>query len=171
MQDDALTSFLKDIETWLYSTPLSSFLTDHGRLWPWIESLHYIGLIMLFSSVIIFDLRVLGLMKSLSIPTLHKLIPIGMAGFALNVTTGSLFLTNSADQYIRNSAFQLKFLCLMIAGANVVAFYLFAWPQLKKMGDTPQALSWRIKIFTLISLAAWTGVIIGGRLITFYRPS
>lgn len=165
----ALTPFYESVEAWLSATPLAAVLTEYSQMWPWVETLHYFGLAMLFTSVIVFDLRVLGFLKSLSITTLHKLIPIGLTGIAINIMTGSLFLTSYPDQYVQNISFQLKIICLLIAGANVITFYAFAWPKLKT-SPNGTTLSWRIKVFALISLLAWTGVVIGGRLITFYRP-
>ena len=51
-------------EIWVRSTALSHFVLAHELwVWPGLEMLHYFGLSMLFGTVGVFDLRVLGLLK------------------------------------------------------------------------------------------------------------
>ncbi|MEP7246154.1 MAG: hypothetical protein ABI885_21080 [Gammaproteobacteria bacterium] len=40
-----------------------------------------------------FDLRVLGLLKRIPIGALHRLVPFGLAGYALNLLTGLTFFS------------------------------------------------------------------------------
>jgi len=49
---------------------------------------------------------------------------VSVLGFAINVTSGFMFLVTFPEQYVYNPAFQLKVLCLMLAGLNVMLFYL-----------------------------------------------
>ena len=70
--------------------------------WPMAESIHFLGLSMLVGCIGMFDLRLLGIGKRIPIAALHKLIPLGLTGFAINITSGSLFLLTEPDQYIYN---------------------------------------------------------------------
>ncbi len=63
---------------------------------------------MLFGTVGLFDLRVLGLLKRIPIGALHRLVPFGLAGYALNLLTGLAFFSAHPDQYAYNSAFWWK---------------------------------------------------------------
>lgn len=134
--------------------------------WPIAESLHFIGLSLLLGSVGVVDARLLGFGRSIDIAQLHTITRWGVAGFALNAITGLAFFVSAPDQYLYNPAFQLKVLCMTLAFANVVAFYGFAWPRLRTSEEVPLAA----KVCALASLSAWIGVIVFGRLITFYRP-
>ncbi len=137
--------------------------------WPIAESIHFIGLSMLIGAVGLFDLRMLGFVKTIPLAAMHKLVPFGVAGFLLNVTTGVMFITTVPDQYLYNPAVQSKFLFLAAAGINMLLFYMLCYRQVSATHATSAALT-KAKIFALISLTCWLGVIACGRLITFYRP-
>lgn len=137
--------------------------------WPIAESFHFLGLCLLVGCVGLFDLRLLGVMRRVPIATVHKLIPFGLAGFAINVLTGSLFLLTDPDQYIYNSSFHFKLLFLAIAGVNASLFYVTSFRRVftgSPSLDAPR----HAKVIAAISLCAWIGVITAGRLLTFYRP-
>jgi len=91
--------------------------------WPTLESIHFLGLCMLIGSVGVFDLRMLGVGQGIAYKDLHKLVKFGVVGYLLNVTTGTMFLTTSPDQYIYNPAFQTKMLFMLLAGLNMLWFY------------------------------------------------
>ena len=100
---------------------------------------------------------------------LHRLIPWGIAGFALNVCSGLLFVLTEPDQYIYNPSFHLKLVFLAIAGLNASLFYLTSYRQV--FGTAPSLdAPRRAKTIALVSLCAWMTVIVCGRMLTFYRP-
>jgi hypothetical protein len=137
--------------------------------WPIAESVHFIGLCLLVGSIGAFDLRLLGVMKRVPIAAMHRFIPLGLLGFAINICSGLLFLLTEPDQYILNPSFHLKLLFLAIAGTNAVSFYLTSWRTV--FGDTHvYEAPRRAKVIAAISLSAWVAVIICGRMLTFFRP-
>jgi hypothetical protein len=148
--------------------PIAAFMrTKWG--WPMAESIHFLGLSMLVGCVGMFDLRLLGMAKRIPIAALHRLIPWGLFGFAINVTTGSLFLLTEPDQYIYNPSFQFKVMFIAIAGINALMFYKTSWGRAtadNAIPDAPKAA----KVAAVISLSVWISVIVCGRLLTFYRP-
>jgi hypothetical protein len=137
--------------------------------WPIAESIHFIGLSMLVGCIGVFDLRLLGLGKRIPIASLHKLIPWGLAGFAINITSGSMFLLTEPDQYIYNPAFQFKVLFVMLAGANALTFYITTYRRATAPNASPDAPR-TAKVIAAVSLSLWVAVIVCGRLLTFYRP-
>jgi hypothetical protein len=137
--------------------------------WPFIESLHFIGLSLLVGTVGLFDLRLLGFVQAIPLRGLHKFIPLGVLGFVMNALTGLMFVTSNPDQYIYNPSFQLKLLCMLCAGLNLVLFYSTTFRKVLALEPSPAVLR-TAKVFATISLLCWIGVITGGRLITFYRP-
>lgn len=156
------------ITRWSYDVGLFGVMNSAWG-WPIVESLHFLGLSLLLGSVGLFDLRMLGLAKSFSLRSLHVIIPLGVAGFVLNVVTGTLFFLSAPAQYLYNPAFQLKFVCLLIAGANVVVFYRVSAAAVLRT-HASQTVPAPAKVFAAISLASWLGVITFGRLLTFFRP-
>ena len=137
--------------------------------WPIIESIHFLGLCLLIGTVGLFDLRLLGVANTISISELHRLVPIGVAGYLINVLTGTMFLSTAPDQYLYNPAVQTKFFFMLVAGLNMIYFYASTATDIKS-GSVNSRLISRAKLIAAISLACWCAVIISGRLITYYRP-
>ena len=139
--------------------------------WGWTiaEIVHFTGLCLLIGTVGMFDLRMMGLVRGLSLAALHKLVPFGVLGFALSITTGFLFVVSTPDQYLYNPAWQVKMSLLALAGLNMVLFYLTTSRRLKVLGpdDAPPLAA---RLFAGVSLGLWIGVIAAGRVITAFRP-
>jgi hypothetical protein len=159
-------------QVWLVSTLLSA--KPIGRLmhtrwgWPAAESIHFLGLSLLIGTIVLFDLRLLGMARRIPIAALHKLIPWGLTGYAINLVSGACFLMAEPDQYVYNPAFHFKLLFMAVAGLNASAFYLIAARRTMgpgASGHVPRAA----RIIAATSLVMWIGVIVCGRLLTFYR--
>ena len=158
-------------ELWIRGTFLHMFVLSNGRwIWPTLETLHFIGLSLLLATVGLFDLRVLGFAKAIPPGTLHRLIPLGIAGYGVNVLTGIMFFSAFPEQYFYNAAFWWKGTFMAIAGVNVALFYLT--PEFRNLSRLPAgaAAPARAKFIAGTSLVAWSVVLVCGRLLTFYRP-
>lgn len=164
---------LHALQVWLVGTieahsPVEGLMHSSWG-WPIAESLHFIGLCLLIGCVGTFDLRLLGLGRSAPMAAVHRLIPFGILGFAINVSSGLLFVLTEPDQYIYNPSFHLKLLFLAIAGLNAGTFYLTSYRQVFGPGAGPDA-PFHAKAIATVSLCAWMCVIVAGRLLTFFRP-
>lgn len=137
--------------------------------WPIAESLHFFGLCLLIGTVGLFDLRMMGFADTISLCELHRLIPIGIAGYLLNVITGTMFLSSAPDQYLYNPAVQSKLFFMLTAGVNMLFFYGTTSAAVKAGTGTSRVML-RAKIMAGVSLICWCAVIVCGRLITYYRP-
>lgn len=137
--------------------------------WPIAEIVHFTGICLLIGTVGMFDLRMMGLLRGLSLVALHKFVPFGVLGFALSAASGFMFVVTSPDQYLYNPAWQVKMALLALAGLNMLLFYLTTSRRLKLLGpdDTPPIAA---RAFAAVSLASWLGVIMAGRVITAFRP-
>jgi hypothetical protein len=137
------------IAQWARDTGIAGWMvSDWG--WPVTEIFHFTGLCLLFGTVALFDLRMLGVARGIRMSALHRMIPFGLAGFALSLTSGLMFVVTMPDQYLHNPAFQ--------TARAVWATAADALPPL------------RARIFGAVSLLCWLGVIACGRVITAYRP-
>ena len=108
--------------------------------------------------------------KRIPIAAMHRFNPWGIAGFAINITSGSMFLLTEPDQYIYNPSFHLKVIFIMIAGLNASMFYLTSYRRVFTASASLEAPT-RAKVIAAISLSAWLVVIVCGRLLTFFRPA
>jgi hypothetical protein len=162
------------LQNWLYgilraakwATP---FMTSKWG-WPLCETVHFLGLSMLIGTVGMFDLRLLGMGRRVPLRALHKLIPWGIAGYIATVVTGICFLATEPDQYLFNGAFHWKILFMALAGVNVAVFYLGLFRRVKLVPGGEDA-KLPAKAVAAFSLFLWIGVIVFGRMLTFYRPA
>lgn len=161
--------FLEPLQAWLTSTTASRVMNDMRWAWSINESFHFIGVSLLFGVIGLYDLRLLGFLKRMPMHALHRLIPWGVSGYCLNVLTGFNFLAARPDQYLHNPAFQIKLLFMTGAGINVAVFYWMTYRWVRETGAESTAPV-PARIAGAVSLACWTGVIVCGRFITFYRP-
>jgi hypothetical protein len=164
MIDETLREFVQ----WLSTTTLASVMRGWWE-WPVAESLHFIGLSLLIGTVGLFDLRLIGLAKQIPFSALHRLIPLGIAGYVLNMLTGICFVTAEGNQYMYNPAFHLKIVFMSVAGVNVLLFYTTMFEKVRVLGPGEHAPV-PARIIGGVSLTCWLAVIMFGRLLTFYRP-
>lgn len=136
-------------------------------LYPAVEVLHILGFVLLAGSIIGFDLRLLGVTRHLAVaPFAHHAVPLAMLGFLVAAPTGFLLFSTEATSIALNPAFQAKLVCVAIGLANAALFHLGPWRNMELWGATsyvPPAA----RLGALLSLLAWCGAIIGGRLIAY----
>ena len=154
---------------WIVSTRLSWFVLEYRWVWPICESLHFCGLTALAGTVGLFDLRILGLAKGIAPATLHATLRWGLAGFGVSVVTGVMFIAGTPDQYFYNDAFKFKVVFLILMGLNAALFYWREFGRVRTLGphdDAPTSAKW----IAAASLLFLVGVMLFGRMLTFFRP-
>jgi hypothetical protein len=157
---------LDAIAQWFGESFLHEFMVEVGPAFPASEALHFIGLSLMFGSLLLVDVRAMGFFKGLPLIQLHRLVPIAILGFAINLVTGILFVAYDPPTYFDNSAFLLKMVLIALAGINAVAFeFLVFRPLLSGTRGVEDGLV--IKLTGALSLLLWTGVLVLGRLIPF----
>jgi len=148
-----------------FMTPnIGHFQFTHPFAWPMLESLHFIGLCLLFGVVLVGNMRILGFMKNAPFVDVHRLLPWGVWGFVINAVTGMLFFAGAAGQYIENPAFHLKVLFMLLAGANVL--YLTLFDEVWALGPGDNAPT-SAKLVAASQVFLWVGVIYFGRMLPY----
>lgn len=151
---------------WLRATPASEWINSSRWIWPLCESLHFMGLSLLVGITGFFDLRLMGFFKRVSIAAARDLMPYALAGFAINVATGLVFLTGLPEQYANNRVWWYKVGFLALAGANALFFETRLSAKvvaLEPGGGLPRAA----KVVGLVSLVSWFAVLYCGRMLAF----
>lgn len=169
MEWDWLNDQLRAVLNTLYYTPIGEFMRNSTWAWPIFESLHFIGMSLLAGTIVMFDLRLLGFAPKVPVRALHRLIPVGIGGFLLNMATGICFICATPDQYLFNAAFRWKVIFIVIAGLNVAFFYTRVFRRLEAYTET-HSPPFAARLVGGVSLGAWVGVMTAGRLLTFFRP-
>lgn len=151
---------------WLESTTLSRAILHYRWIWPICEILHFVGLTLVIGIAGFFDLRLMGFMRRVPVSAAKDLMPLAMAGFVLNLTTGATFFIGTPHQYVGNVAWWAKVFCLVLAGLNAVLFEKTVGARTMNLGagdDTPRSA----KIVGAVSLVSWLGVLYWGRMLPF----
>ena len=135
---------------------LAQAMKHSSWLYPTVETMHIWGIGMLFGSVVIMDLRILGVASKLNLSNLSRLgILVACVGFGLAVLTGSLMFIAQASELISSRLFILKMCLIFLLLANAIIL---------RMRTITNGIS---KAQALISLAGWTSVIGMGRWLAY----
>jgi hypothetical protein len=140
------------------------FVSSRPWVWPTAETVHFIGLSMLFTVVLIVDLRLLGVAKRVSYPAVYQLLPLGILGFGLNLATGLSFFLGATPQYIHNKTFYWKIVFVVLGGINLLYFMLDDDVWAVGPGDDAPVVS---KIAAASALFLWVAVLFCGHMLPF----
>jgi uncharacterized membrane protein len=148
---------------------IGSAMVNEKWCWAASETVHFIGLSLLFGVVLLLDLRMLGFLMGIPFSTLHRLLPWGILGFGVNVVTGLFFFIGApVNFYVTNATFFWKMALILVAGANAMYFTVFDQPWRVGAGDTPPMVA---KLAAASGIALWVGVIFCGQMLPFLGHS
>lgn len=161
---DALLPLLHGLE----ATSLATAVRESGWLFPTIETLHVMAIVLVVGTIWIVDLRIMGVASTgLGIGrVLTGTLPATWISFVIAVLTGVLMFISSAVLYAANVAFLLKMLLLLFAGTNMLLFHWYTRKGLHQWDGvaTPPV---GMRVAGAASMIFWTGVIAAGRWIGF----
>jgi uncharacterized membrane protein len=161
-----MNTLLNWVITTLNDTALSGFVMDNAYVFPFLEMAHFVGLSLLFGSLLIVDLRVIGLAKSVPMQKVDMFVRFALIGFAINLASGTLFVIGDSDRYLVNIAFWCKMGLIVIAGLNTAYFVRRIKPQMD-IGTAAADLTRDARVVAWLSLTLWTCVIILGRFMPY----
>ena len=154
--------------TWLQATTIATSIRDSLFVFPLLESAHVIGLALVFGTIAVIDLRLLGVAsRERSFQRLSSdILKWTWAAFALTALTGSLMFMTNAVVYAHNVSFLTKMALLVLAGVNTLVFELTDGRTAHRWDLSPSAP--RVgRIVATLSLVIWIAVIFAGRIIGF----
>lgn len=150
LEDSALASGIRQ-STWLY---------------PFLEIVHILGIVLLVGAAFLFDLRLLGFSKKLPVPDLARhLLPWSRRGLYLIVPSGILLFSTNAVALAGDTVFHMKLLLLVVGGLNAGLFHRFLAPSAPNWGQ--ENIPCAAKAFALCSMTVWIAVITFGRLLAY----
>ena len=159
---------VKELLVAVASSGLATWINTTRGAFAVVEALHVIATATVFGTILIVDLRLLGLPT-----TTRRFTAIAgetlrwtWAAFTLAAITGPLLFTTNPVFYFGNFEFRAKMLLLLLAGINmaIFEFHTIKTVALWDIGKPPPASA---KIAGALSLVLWLSVIAFGRLIGF----
>ena len=150
------------------SLAVAQAMRDHAWLYPAVAIAHIVGFTILVGSVVMFDLRVFGLSKAISVRALARLLlPWSVASLAVIVPTGLMLFAAHADEFLESRAFAIKMALILAAGMNAAMFLTGPYQGVKSW-DTGAAAPMLARLSAALSIVLWVSVIACGRIIA--RP-
>ena len=149
----------------------TQLMVANKRLWASMMVAHFVGLSLVIGVVGAIDLRIMGFAKALPLAPLHRLLPLAMAGFGINVLTGMMAFIGMPAYYTADIAFWFKLGALMLLGLNAAVFYLTGiFDRVERLAPGEDA-ALAAKIVAASALLLWFTVIISGRYIQHFEDS
>ncbi len=153
---------------WLSVTPISMRLQSVEWIIPAVQSVHILSIAIVMSSVIMVDLRLMGLMghtQSIS-GMARRFIPWVWWALAALLLTGAVLITAEPRRDLLNPVFQAKMALLVVAIAVTVLFQETVRRNMEFWDLSPRRRlgAWAT---ALISLLVWTAIVGCGRWIAY----
>ena len=135
------------------------WLRVHPYAYPTLETIHIVGLALVFGTLWVVDLAILRGLRGLDPRLLaRRVLPWTLGGFLLAAASGlTMFATNVAD-LIANPAFVLKMGLLFAAGTNAAVLHA------RGAIDAAQGTT---RLQAGLSILIWIAVIACGRWIAY----
>jgi hypothetical protein len=153
---------------WVGDLPSSIALRESLFMWPFLESAHVLTLMLFAGTAAMLDLRLLGVAFR-GVPATAftgRLLPWTRVAFAIMTITGVALVYANPVRYYFNLFFRIKVLLLVVAGVNIWWFHgrthhgVADW-------DTAPTPPRAARAAAIVSLAAWTAVIVAGRMVAY----
>lgn len=156
---------------WLEASALAEFLRGLG-IWTYglLNLAHIIGISTLFGSVVLLDLRLLGLWQRIPMATIIRpTVPLAAIGFVLAAASGIMMLTFNTTDYHGNPFLYIKLPVIVLGLINVaIVQRLSAW-QRAAAGDAAASGDRGMLILAGgVSLLTWFTVVVCGRMIGYW---
>ena len=149
--------------TWLENLPIALRI---GESWwfPFLESIHVLASTFLVGSILMVDLRLLGLAARSHAASriIREIVPWTWGAFAVSTLAGLGMFIVRADHYVDSRAFQVKAVLLVLVGINMAVFHLGTARGMPRW-DTAAVTSAAARFAGACSLLLWVGIMLASR--------
>lgn len=137
-------------------------------LYPAVEIVHIVGIALLFGSIAVLDLRLLGVSRGVSAKRLAAhVLPWTIGAFVLIVPSGLAMFTAHAADFIASGVFALKMGLILLAAVNAAVFHMGVFRTVGSW-DSEAAPPAAARAAAAVSLSLWVAVIACGRLLAYF---
>jgi hypothetical protein len=151
---------------WIESSALSVWTRESTSLiaYPAILSAPAIGMALAAGINAAIALRLLDAASEIPAAEMRRFAGVAWIGLAIHAVSGMLLLIAYPTKALTNPG-----LFIAASGVNALTFYLTTYRTVTANG-APVGAPPAAKAMAAVSLSLWIGVIVAGRLLTFYRP-
>jgi hypothetical protein len=153
---------------WLEQTPVGLLVRESQYGFPILVAIHIAALWLSAGIVVWLDLRLLGVsMRRVPARTVYRqLMPWAFGGFLIMVVSGGMLVSGFATAAYGNVYFRVKMVALLLAGVNAVVYHRITERRMAQR-DGAARLPWPARAAGLLSIVAWTIVILAGRMMSY----
>ncbi len=155
---------------WLQGSAVGHAMREFG-VWTYgvVNLIHILGVASLFGSLLVLDLRLLGLWRKVSLAAISEpLVPVATIAFFVAAASGVCLLATKATEYVDNPFIYIKFPAIGLGLVNVaVLSSLPAWKERKVRALTSREES-KLAVMGGLSLFCWLTAITCGRMIGYW---
>ena len=153
---------------WIYQTQLSVAIRESIWVYPILDVLHCIGVLLVAGTIVVVDLRLLGfgMRRSPVSSVIGQVLPWTLSGFAFMALTGSLLAWSEPVRLYRSIFFPWKLLFLALAGLNAFFFHYGVYRGVGAW-DTASLTPARARLAGTVSILCWICVIAAGRAVGY----
>jgi len=154
----------------MQASALGHFMRESG---PWTYAIvnlaHVLGIATLFGSILVLDLRLVGVGRRVPLAALSSaVVPVAATGFVIAATTGVGLLATKATEYLGNPFLFIKFpaIALGLINAGLVR-RTSAW-QAHQLRELTAGEERQLAVLGGVSLLCWLTAITAGRMIAYW---
>ncbi len=153
---------------WIHQTPLSIAIRESIWVYPVLNVLHCVGILLVAGTIVVVDLRLLGLgmRRSPVSSVIGQVVPWTLGGFAFMFLTGSLLAWSEPVRLYHTLVFPWKLVFLALAGHNA---FMFHYRVYRGVGvwDSSSITPARARFAGAVSILCWICVIAAGRAVGY----
>ena len=148
---------------WCHDSAIGDWINTSVWAFAIIETFHILAITLLLGTVIVMDLRLLGVgaRRQSTAELAGELAPYTIGALVVLVVTGIPMFMSQAIRYSQSISFVVKMALLVIA----LVFHFTIYRHVTTSSESRNAWSRRVAGF--ISLTCWLGVALAGRSIAF----
>jgi hypothetical protein len=155
---------------WMQASALGHFMRESG-VWTYalVNLAHILGVATLFGSVLVLDLRLIGLGRRVPLAALSaSIVPVAATGFVLAATTGLGLLATKTTEYVGNPFLLIKFPAIALGLVNAAVLPRMAAWRAHRERELSRAEERRLAVAGGLSLVCWLTAIVAGRMIAYW---
>jgi len=143
---------------WLENTSVALWVGESLWVYPFMLSLHAVGLAIVVGILSMLDLRLLGAFRGIQAASFLPLIRFAWIGFLINATSGVFLFTSQATTFVQSVPFLIKIACILVGA-------ILTRVMQGKLSEPDGGGS--MKGLAIVSLALWLVAITAGRLTAY----
>ena len=143
----------------LSQTSLILWVAESNYGYPIVLTLHSLGMALVVGIMLVADLRVVGVAKTIPFSLLRQFFLFAWIGLGINAASGTLLFLANYSAFLTNTAFITKIVLLIIAAVLTVF--------MNRSISDDNNISKLAKILAVVCILLWLGATTAGRIVGY----